>query len=225
MKNEILHYGTVTVLLKNTLHFLMNEGLFKPFVLVGGTNLSLRFGHRLSADIDLFSDAVYGSLDFQAFESFLRNHFTYCDRPDRTDIVSFGRSFYVGESAQNCIKLDLMYTDPFIREPDIMDGIRLASVDDIVAMKMDAISRGGRKKDFWDIHKLLENYTFPQMLQLHEQRYPWVHDESAMLDSMIDFTEAEDWPDPICIESAEWDEIKLDLIDVVESYRESLCGR
>lgn len=47
-----------------------------------------------------------------------------------------------------------MYTDPFIREPEIIDGIRLASIDDIVAMKIDTISRGGRKKDFWDIHKL-----------------------------------------------------------------------
>lgn len=50
-----------------------------------------------------------------------------------------------------------MYTDPFIREPEIIDGIRLASIDDIVAMKIDTISRGGRKKDFWDIHKLMEN--------------------------------------------------------------------
>jgi hypothetical protein len=59
-----LHYNTVTPLLRNVLDTLMFEPLFKPFRLVGGTNLSLRFGHRMSDDIDLFSDADYGSLDF-----------------------------------------------------------------------------------------------------------------------------------------------------------------
>ena len=63
MEKGILHYGTVTAHLKDTLHLLMEEELFSPFVLVGGTNLSLRFGHRLSADIDLFSDALYDILE------------------------------------------------------------------------------------------------------------------------------------------------------------------
>ncbi len=34
---------------------------FAPFRLVGGTSLSLRYGHRMSDDIDLFTDAEYGS--------------------------------------------------------------------------------------------------------------------------------------------------------------------
>lgn len=52
-----LHYNTVTTLLRNVLSMLMDEPLFNPFRLVGGTNLSLRFGHRKSIDIDLFTDA------------------------------------------------------------------------------------------------------------------------------------------------------------------------
>lgn len=41
-----------------------------------------------------------------------------------------------------------MYTDKFIRAAGTIDGIRMASLDDIAAMKINAISRGGRKKDF-----------------------------------------------------------------------------
>ena len=219
MEKGILHYGTVTAHLKDTLHLLMEEELFSPFVLVGGTNLSLRFGHRLSADIDLFSDALYDSLDFQAFDEYLREHFKYCDSPDKTGIVSFGRSYYIGKSAADCLKLDLMYTDPFIKEPDIIEGIRLASIDDIVAMKIDVISRGGRKKDFWDIHKLMESYSLQQMLQLHKKRYAWNHDDEAILEAMTDFSEAENWPDPICIESIEWDDIKLDILEALGRYK------
>lgn len=53
----MLHYNTVTSLLRETLDILMSEDLFSPFRLVGGTNLSLRLGHRMSDDIDLFTDA------------------------------------------------------------------------------------------------------------------------------------------------------------------------
>ncbi|WP_197051678.1 nucleotidyl transferase AbiEii/AbiGii toxin family protein [Salegentibacter sp. Hel_I_6] len=33
---------------------------------MGGTALSLQIGHRESIDIDLFSDAEYGAIDFRA---------------------------------------------------------------------------------------------------------------------------------------------------------------
>ena len=66
----IIHYNTVTPLLKEVLDILMKEETFAPFRLVGGTNLSLRLGHRMSDDIDLFTDAEYGSLDFRVFQNF-----------------------------------------------------------------------------------------------------------------------------------------------------------
>lgn len=75
MKETELQYKTVTPLLKKVLQQLINEPLFTPFRLVGGTNLSLRYGHRLSVDIDLFTDSDYGSLDFASYENYLRSHF------------------------------------------------------------------------------------------------------------------------------------------------------
>jgi hypothetical protein len=51
----------------------------------------------------------------------------------------------------------VFYTDPFIQPPIEIDSIRLASIEEIIAMKMDVIQRGGRKKDFWDLHELLSN--------------------------------------------------------------------
>ncbi len=59
-------------LLKNSLQILMESDVFENFRLVGGTSLSLQLGHRISVDIDLFSDAHYGSIDFKKIDFFSR---------------------------------------------------------------------------------------------------------------------------------------------------------
>lgn len=70
----MLHYNTVNNLLRNSLLTLMISEEFSPFRLVRGTALSLQLGHRLSVDIDLFSDVPYGSIDFTAIDKFYRKH-------------------------------------------------------------------------------------------------------------------------------------------------------
>lgn len=212
-----LHYNTVTPLLKSSLEKLMSEDDFAPFRLVGGTNLSLRYGHRLSDDIDLFTDAEYRSLDFKIFENFLKSTFPFYHSGDQSSIVGFGRSYFVGDSAENYIKVDLMYADPFIRPIDMVEGIRMASTDDIVAMKMNVISRGGRKKDFWDIHYLLDFYPLTKMLELHKERYPWEDDDVQLLEMVTDFSIADEMTDPKCLLGKDWDMIKLDIIDAVST--------
>ena len=64
MKHKALQYHTVKPILRSSLEHLMTLEAFAPFHLVGGTSLSLRYGHRMSDDIDLFTDAKYRSLDF-----------------------------------------------------------------------------------------------------------------------------------------------------------------
>ena len=219
MTTNGLHYDTVTPTLRKILSLLMDEPLFNPFRLVGGTNLSLRLGHRKSIDIDLFTEAQYGSLDFSQYEIFLYNNFSYYDNTDPTSIVGLGRGYYIGPSKDDCIKLDLMYTDPFINDVELIDGIRMASLDDIAAMKINTIKRGGRKKDFWDVHKLLEIYSLKEMLDLHKKRHEWEHDENQLLDSLIDFSEANLMDDPVCLEGKDWDEIKLSFIDIINNYK------
>lgn len=216
-KNQ-LHFETVSVLLKETLDLLMQESLFAPFRLVGGTNLSLRFGHRISVDIDLFTDAEYRSLDFRTFETFLNKRFPYYECTSSTSIVGEGRSYLIGKSVNKNIKLDLMYSDPFLEQAEVIDGIRMAGIKDIIAMKMNVISRSGRKKDFWDLHRLLQEYPLNDMLEFHAQRHKWEHNEKELLKKFTDFTEAENQPDPICLLHKDWDEIKLDLIDEVSNY-------
>lgn len=52
----------------------MVADVFSDFRLVGGTALSLLRGHRMSIDIDLFTDAEYGTINFEAIDLFLREN-------------------------------------------------------------------------------------------------------------------------------------------------------
>ena len=114
MKAKKLHYQTVKPILKSTLERLMQIEEFSPFRLVGGTSLSLRYGHRMSDDIDLFTDAEYRSIDFHKLQDILRQEFPFC-KGECGDLVGFGTSYLVGNSKEESVKLDLFYTDTFIR--------------------------------------------------------------------------------------------------------------
>lgn len=115
-----LHYNAVSPLLLKILKILMGANEFKDFRLVGGTALSLYRGHRESIDIDLFSDAQYGSIDFDAIDQFLRKTFSYVDI-NEYQTISPGRSYFVGNNKDECVKLDLFYTETFIQEEIILE--------------------------------------------------------------------------------------------------------
>ncbi len=210
MKNN-LHYQIVSPLLLNLLKMLCVSKEFDAFRLVGGTALSLYRGHRVSVDIDLFSDALYNSIDYNAIDRFLRATYPYVDTSDYK-VIGMGKSYYVGNDDNNCVKLDLYYTDNFIQELVLIDGIRIATEEEIIAMKIDVISRGGRKKDFWDIHELMHDYSFKEMITLHEKRYPHTHDEVLIKTNFTNFSSADEDFDPICLKGKYWEIIKLDMI-------------
>lgn len=138
----MLHYNTVNKLLKESLVKLMNVKEFEGFRLVGGTSLSLQIGHRESVDIDLFSDNPYGMIDFGDIDTYLDNEFAYVD--DIRDLFpGMGKSYLIGKDRDNAIKLDVFHTDAFIMPIKIEDGIRMATVEDIIAMKLEVVQRKG----------------------------------------------------------------------------------
>ncbi|MDT0643446.1 nucleotidyl transferase AbiEii/AbiGii toxin family protein [Zunongwangia sp. F363] len=213
----MLHYNSINKLLHESLLKLMVVEEFRDFRLVGGTALSLKIGHRKSIDIDLFTDADYGSIDFDKITAYLKANFQHVDY--LAIPPAMGKSFIIGEDENNYIKLDVFYTDEFIQPPFMEDTIRMASTEEIIAMKVDVVQRGGRKKDFWDLHALFASYSLDQMLQLHEKRYPYSHDKEAILQNFINFTEADDDFDPICLLGKYWEFIKDDIEQIIYAYR------
>jgi predicted nucleotidyltransferase component of viral defense system len=208
-----MYWNTVSPLLKQVLIDLMQEELFSPFRLVGGTSLSLQIGHRVSVDIDLFTAADYGSIDFKEIRSFLENKYPYCSSRN-LDNVAFGTYFEVGNSEEDFVKIDLYYTDEFIFDSVSKDNIRMASENEIIAMKLDVVLRGGRKKDFWDLHYYLHKVPIDEMILFYEQRYPY-NDCSTIKSQFLNFELADADFDPLCLLDKSWELIKLDFFESI----------
>lgn len=122
----MLHWHTVSNVLKDSLLSLMRAKELQNFRLVGGTALSLHLGHRMSVDIDLFTDEPYGTVDFEAIEYLLKKSFNYLSGDFGTN-PGMGKSYMIGTNESNAIKLDIFYSmDPFFQPATEQEGIRMA---------------------------------------------------------------------------------------------------
>ena len=213
----MLHYNTVNNLLKNSLVTIMNAPVFENFRLVGGTALSLQIGHRESIDIDLFTDVDYGTINFDEIESYLKRTLKYVDSLNVPPAI--GKSYFIGDNKHTTIKLDVFYTDTFIQPFIVEEEIRMATIEEIIAMKVDVIQRGGRKKDFWDLHDLIDSYSVSDMLDLHQQRYPYNHDRELIIKNFTVFEQADDDLTPICFRGKYWEFIKEDLEEIMLEFK------
>ena len=210
-----LYLNTVSDLLWSSLKELMSISEFDSFRIVGGTSLSLQIGHRESIDIDLFTDAEYGSIDFTVLETKLNKTFPYVNIPP-VDLVGMGKSYFIGNNENELVKLDLFYTDSFVFPCIIEQNIRFSSIEEVAAMKFEVIANGGRKKDFWDIHELLETYTLDEMIGFYLKRNPYGSSKDEILVKVVDFSTAENDFTPKCNKEKEWELIKLDFEELVK---------
>jgi predicted nucleotidyltransferase component of viral defense system len=214
-----LHYNTVSPLLLDCLQKLMANDAFKDFVLVGGTGLSLQLGHRKSVDIDLFTALSYGDMNLREIRDALKSIFPYTDNLDAINTRELGYTVQVGYSAEANVKLDLFYTDKFIEPIVECDGLRIASLQDIAAMKMQAITTGKRKKDFWDIHELLEHFSLNELIEFGLRRNPFTLTEELILSSLNRLTDLTQDSVIHCLKGKYWEFICEDIQDEVRNYK------
>ena len=192
------------------------------FRLVGGTALSLLQGHRKSEDIDIFTYQPYGSIDFKKIETDIAGLFAYVHNDDVLAGIepienNRGLHLHVGETEESSIKADILnWADDFLDPVIEIDGIRLATFEEIALMKLDAISRGGRKKDFWDLSEIIEHKSLSSLLELYPKKYPY-YSLDDVRNGLTNFDIAEKMPDPICLKGKHWDLIKSEMIEAAKS--------
>lgn len=205
-----IYKNTVSDILWEVLVQLMEIKELDRFRLVGGTSLSLLLGHRMSVDIDMFSDSEYGAIDFPAIYKLLKKELPYISKEKWLN-KTMGNSCFVGRDPEQLVKLDMFYTDPFVYPIIEHEGVRISSLEEIAAMKLEVISRGGRKKDFWDIHALSELYTVQELLGFYKKRYPFSASKEKVVSQLTVFKKADHDPDPNCLKGKHWELVKIDI--------------
>lgn len=187
------------------------------FELVGGTALALQIGHRISVDIDLFSKNKFEPIQLKEC---LQDHFS--DHQLSFDYAA--KNTLIGSIDQ--IKFDFIrhaYTT--IKQTKIIEGLRLCSLEDIAAMKINAITDNGtRIKDFVDLYYLLQYFKLEQLMQFYQLKYPsgnilfalksitWFNDLDPDGIKNINFVKGHDVP---------FKKLKSFLTDATEDYLNS----
>jgi hypothetical protein len=197
---------------KNTLELiktLQQKEYLKGFYLVGGTALALHLNHRKSIDIDLFSNFNFDAsqllekltTDFQ-FQLFLSSSNTL-------------------QGAIKKVKVDIMaHRYPLLHDPSSIDGIHTVSLEDIIAMKLNAISISGQRiKDFIDIYCLLDRYSIDDMIDFYQKKYNQKN-QLNVLKSLIYFDDVDnaDWPMMVEPKNLKWAQVKKTLTQRVIQF-------
>lgn len=157
----MLHHETIALATRELLNKLMSDDRLQDFVLVGGTSLALQLGHRLSVDLDLFTDTDFNE---DTLRSYLEQNYQF-----QADFME--RSTVKGEI--NGVQIDcIAHCYPWLKPCRQDNGWRLAQLEDIAAMKLNAIAGNGtRIKDFIDMAYLSSVFSLEQMLGFYEQKY------------------------------------------------------
>jgi len=182
------------------------------FSLVGGTALSLKFGHRISIDLDLFSHTEQ-TFEKERLISALRREFGNDFLPE------INQSKWAVFSFIKNVKVDIVnYPHLNIRNLHIEDGIRMYSAEDVIAMKFNAILGRAKKKDFWDIAELLQHFDLKDMLSFHKEKYPEQMLLISIPTALTYFVDAEESEDPISLKGQTWEEVKRTISKKVNDY-------
>lgn len=188
---------------------LQSKDYLKDFFLVGGTALALNIGHRKSIDIELFSNFNF---DTQSLLENLTNDFQF-------NLFYSANNTLKGSVSE--IKLDILaHRYPYVTEPLIIDGVTLLSNEDIIAMKLNAITVSGQRvKDFIDIFFLLEKNSIENMLDFYKRKYT-LQNEVNVLKSLIWYNDVDlsDWPVMLKNLDLKWNMVKKEISKSVKNY-------
>jgi len=197
------HWEALTPATREAFGRLSRLSFIGRYYLAGGTGLALHFGHRISVDLDLFSersDAV--GLDERAV---MREVF---DDPTLT-ITHDKEATFVATWREVGVSFFRLQLYPLARPTFWVDGIQLASVEEIGAMKLAAIMGRGTRKDFIDLYFILQQVSLETLFEVAAVKYAKVNSFAVSATrAMTYFEDAEALPMPNMLTRVNWLKIK-----------------
>lgn len=206
--------GTLSDHAQDTLALLSQEKVLPAgSYLAGGSSLALQLGHRRSIDFDFFTNIEFGTKEIKTR---LRQIGVYKEETEtpRTMVGKF-----------NKVKFSLFYY-PYnlIRKPTQFLKIKLASKEDIGAMKLVAITDRGTKKDFIDLYFLAkECFSIEKMFGFYEEKYHNLEANTLTLLKALQYLDdAEKSAMPEMVKKVDWQAVKKffreETVKLAEKY-------
>jgi hypothetical protein len=200
----MLRFDAIPAAVRELLERLSPAPALAPFALAGGTSLALRFGHRLSVDLDFFTRESFHPESLLAALPLV-------------DAAVVGRSENSLTLDASGTKLDfLRHAYPLLGPVESIDGVHLLSIPDVAAMKLNAIADRGSKKDFFDLCELARTHSLSTMLEWFERKHR-NSDRFIVVRSLAWFEDAELEPDPVSLSGQSWDKVKEKISSLVRS--------
>ena len=187
--------------------------------LVGGTALALQIGHRISVDIDLFSDSTS---DYQIIEKSILAEFKteakrihYISSP-----LGTGISWMIHD-----VKVDMLdWKKDFGFPARETAGIRLADLKEIACMKLDIITSPPEfiryeKKDFIDLAFLIDEFSLSEIISLFQMRNPEIAFPDRLVSEALQMAElADKKPNPRMLKPLSWETAKTKINAAVREF-------
>lgn len=189
---------TISPTTRQDLASLTRLNQIKNFYLAGGTATALYLGHRFSFDLDFFTNKRFQTKlllkevrKLGSFQEELVNKETILGKLGKTKISFF------------------FYPYPLIQKTMLFKKVKIASLPDIGAMKLDAISDRGVKRDFIDLFFILQKYSLENCFQFYDQKYHLLETNLFhLIKSLAYFSDAEKEAMPQMIKKVSWPKIK-----------------
>ncbi|MGB9613007.1 MAG: nucleotidyl transferase AbiEii/AbiGii toxin family protein [Candidatus Margulisiibacteriota bacterium] len=213
--NDNLHLEVLPKRQRELFYSLSRRDWISDFYLAGGTALALQIAHRRSIDFDFFSEKDFDLLLLKK------------KLPGIGDYALRSESEIILDGDINGVRISFFKLPwPLIGKELHFNNLRIASKEDIAAMKLSSLSMRGSRKDFIDLYFLLEEYTLEEMFWFFEKKYG-KNEENVYcaLKGIVYFVDAEKRPMPGLLRHVTWGNIKKRIISAHKEYIEELRHR
>lgn len=200
-----LHWESLPPEQRQLAESLARQTWLEKFYLAGGTALALQLGHRQSIDFDFFTAGSFTA------------------RSIIEKLKALGAFELLGEDADtvhgtiNGVKVSFFkYNYPMLYECATYRCLRIASIEEVALMKLEAIAGRGNKKDFIDLYFILERFPLRQLFNEYERKYgKAIANHYHLLKSFSYFEDAERQLMPLMLRPVVWEKVKQEIVRAV----------